>query len=266
MRSSFYVLIGAPPIRSETTKFDGRGATGCRTLGRFTAEVRTIDGLTLTLDIDIMPDHFTTHDFILGGELSNFAEIHIRKQKATLTELDDKESKTSMDTAKDEAVWSEVLCINVQDEEGDRSTNEVDLNHVKDVRVRERVQELVRGYYPEKIKDSGVKMHLILKDEVPVHQNPRKLSAEQRSVVSGIVDGWIDKGTARPSRSEYASPIVVVKKKSGEPRLCVDYRRLNRKIVRDRYPLPLVEDQLDRLAKAKVFCTLDLKTVSSTCW
>lgn len=69
----------------------------------------------------------------------------------------------------------------------------------------------------------------------------------------------MDQQGDNPPQSEYASPIVLVKKKSGEPRLCVDYQRLNRKIVRDRYPLPLVEDQLDRLARARVFCTLDLK-------
>lgn len=258
MRSSFYVLLGAPQIRPVTMKFDGMGATGCSTLGRFTADI-TIDGLTLTLDIDVVPDHFTTHDFLLGGELSDFAEIHIRRQEATLTEFDDKGSKAPTDATKDETTWSEVLCINVRDEEDERAKDEIDLNHVKDVRVKERVQELVQNYHPKKIRDSGVKMHLILKDEAPVHQNPRRLSAEQRSVVSEIVDEWIDKGIARPSHSEYASPIVLVKKKNGETRLCVDYRRLNRKIVRDRYPLPLVEDQLDRLAKAKVFCTLDLK-------
>lgn len=48
-------------------------------------------------------------------------------------------------------------------------------------------------------------------------------------------------------------------KKNGQPRLCVDYRELNRKIVRDRYPLPLIEDQLDRLQRAIVFTILDLK-------
>ncbi|XP_071635047.1 uncharacterized protein [Temnothorax longispinosus] len=258
MRSSFYVLIGAPQIRPVTMKFDGMGITDCSTLGRFTADV-TIDGLTLTLDIDVVPDYFTTHDFLLGGELSDFAEIHIRKQKATLTEFDNEESKTSTDMTKEETAWSEVLCVNIQDEEDERAKDEINLNHIEDVQVKERVREMVQNYCPEKTKDSGVKMHLILKDEVPVHQNPRRLSAEQRSMVNEIVDKWISKGIARPSRSEYASPIVLVKKKNGEPRLCVDYRRLNRKIVRDRYPLPLVEDQLDRLARAKVFCTLDLK-------
>ncbi|GFS70081.1 hypothetical protein TNCV_748491 [Trichonephila clavipes] len=59
--------------------------------------------------------------------------------------------------------------------------------------------------------------------------------------------------------SEYASPIVLVKKKDGTPRLCVDYRRLNRKLVKDRFPLPLIEDVLDWLQGAKVYTTLDLK-------
>lgn len=63
------------------------------------------------------PDHLMTHDCLLGGELSDFAEIHIRKQKATLTELHDEESEVSTDTTKDEITWAEVLCIDDQDEE-----------------------------------------------------------------------------------------------------------------------------------------------------
>ncbi|GFU31865.1 hypothetical protein TNCV_1111281 [Trichonephila clavipes] len=59
--------------------------------------------------------------------------------------------------------------------------------------------------------------------------------------------------------SEYASPIVLVKKKDGTIRLCVDYRKLNRKLVMDRFPLPLIEDVLDKLQGAKVYTTLDLK-------
>lgn len=63
----------------------------------------------------------------------------------------------------------------------------------------------------------------------------------------------------QPSISEYASPVVLVRKKDGTTRLCVDYRQINKKIVKDRYPLPLIEDQLDMLQDAKIFTTLDLK-------
>ncbi|GFX72448.1 transposon Tf2-9 polyprotein [Trichonephila clavipes] len=53
--------------------------------------------------------------------------------------------------------------------------------------------------------------------------------------------------------------ILFVKKKDGTTRLCVDYRRLNRKLVKDRFPLPLIKDVLDKLQEAKVYTTLDLK-------
>lgn len=61
----------------------------------------------------------------------------------------------------------------------------------------------------------------------------------------------------QPSLSDYASPMV--DKKNGKTRLYVDYRQLNKKIVRDRFPLPLIEDQLNLLQNAKYFSTLDLR-------
>lgn len=54
-------------------------------------------------------------------------------------------------------------------------------------------------------------------------------------------------------------PVLVKKKRDGSHRLCVDYRLLNKKIVKDHYPLPLIEDQLDMLQGARVFSTIDLK-------
>jgi hypothetical protein len=70
--------------------------------------------------------------------------------------------------------------------------------------------------------------------------------------------------TLSESSSAYASPILLYKKKTGDYRMCVDYRWLNAIIVKDKYPLPLIEDQLDRLgrdndgARYKYFTALDL--------
>lgn len=61
------------------------------------------------------------------------------------------------------------------------------------------------------------------------------------------------------SFSNYASPVVLVKKKTGSYRLCVDYRRLNKKIVKDKYPLPIMEELLEQLGDATIFSVLDLK-------
>ncbi len=67
-------------------------------------------------------------------------------------------------------------------------------------------------------------------------------------------------GVIEPSASPWASPIVLVRKKNGETRFCVKYRRLNEVTHKDSYPLPSIDDTLEALAEAKLFSTLDLKT------
>ena len=53
--------------------------------------------------------------------------------------------------------------------------------------------------------------------------------------------------------------MVVVPKKDGRYRVCIDFRDLNKQVIRDHYPMPIIDDQMDRLCKAKVFSTIDLK-------
>ncbi len=64
-------------------------------------------------------------------------------------------------------------------------------------------------------------------------------------------------GVIQPFNSPWSSPVVLVKKKSGEYRFCIDYRRLNAVSKRNVYPLPRIDDVFDRLAGSKYFSTLD---------
>lgn len=73
-----------------------------------------------------------------------------------------------------------------------------------------------------------------------------------------LIKQLLDSKVIRESSSPYASPIVLVQKKSGELRMCVDYRQLNAKTRKDAYPLPRIEESLDALAGAQWFSTLDL--------
>ena len=76
--------------------------------------------------------------------------------------------------------------------------------------------------------------------------------------VKAHIQDLLTKGVVKPSYSPYAAPVVVVRKKNGSIRLCVDYRRLNSKTVKDAYPLPRIEESFNALAGAKYFTTLDL--------
>lgn len=103
-------------------------------------------------------------------------------------------------------------------------------------------------------------MHIRLTSEEPVHYRPYKLSYDEKLRVREIVNDLKEKGIIRESESPYASPILLVKKKDGSDRMVVDYRALNNITVKDRYPLPLIEDHIDRLGKCKYFTALDMVT------
>lgn len=102
-------------------------------------------------------------------------------------------------------------------------------------------------------------MSLTLTSNEPFHFKPRKLSYYEKCKLREILDELIAKDIIRESSSEYASPIVLAKKRNGELRMCVDFRKLNKVTTRDHFPLPLIEDQLDLLEGKKYFTTLDLK-------
>ena len=95
-------------------------------------------------------------------------------------------------------------------------------------------------------------------DDIPVNQRHRRIPPNQLAEVKEHLQDLLDKGVIRPSQSNYASPIVLVRKKNGALRMCVDYRQLNAKVKRDAYPLPRIDESLDVLGGAKSFSTIDL--------
>jgi len=78
--------------------------------------------------------------------------------------------------------------------------------------------------------------------------------------MSEMIDKMREQGVAQPSSSPWASPIVLVPKKDGSQRFCVDYRRLNAITRKDVYPLPQIEDILTALGEAQYFSSLDLES------
>ena len=72
------------------------------------------------------------------------------------------------------------------------------------------------------------------------------------------LDEYLEKGFIRPSISPYGAPILFARKKDGTLRICIDYRALNKDTKKDAYPIPRIDDLLDRLQKARLFSKIDL--------
>ena len=95
-------------------------------------------------------------------------------------------------------------------------------------------------------------------DSPPIKQHARREPYLQRAKITLLIKEMLDRGVIAPSSSPWASPIVLVRKPDGSPRFCVDYRKLNFVTVKDVFPLPRIDDLLDRLGQALVYGTLDL--------
>ena len=94
----------------------------------------------------------------------------------------------------------------------------------------------------------------------PIARPPYRMSLKEENEVKKVVDEYLSKGLIRPSFSPFASPVLLVKKKDGSFRMCVDYRALNKITIKHRYPMPRVDDLLDALGGATIFSKIDLKS------
>ena len=92
----------------------------------------------------------------------------------------------------------------------------------------------------------------------PVSSVPYSTTINQRPILQHFIEEMLEHDIIRPSVSPYSAPVVLVKKKSGELRFCVDYRKLNAVTVKYQYPIPNINGIFDNFFGAKIFSTLDL--------
>ena len=105
---------------------------------------------------------------------------------------------------------------------------------------------------------TSVVKHTIHTEGHPIRQPVRRQPRALQDDIDTEVEQMLQNGVIQPSSSPWSSPVVMVKKKDGSWRFCVDYRKLNSVTHRDAYPLPRIDSTLDSLAGSKLFTTLDL--------
>lgn len=106
-------------------------------------------------------------------------------------------------------------------------------------------------------KDRYIRVHL--KDHTLFRYAPRRFSIMEKKELHEITDDLLKRKIIKPSISPYCSRVVLVDKRNGQKRICIDLRPLNQRVSPQKYPFPIIEDQLDQLYGKEIYTKLDLK-------
>jgi len=142
--------------------------------------------------------------------------------------------------------------------------NDVELN-VDDVPFvdKRKLMEVYNNCYKKSVKPEApeidYEVNISLKDHTLFNHRPRRLSYVERDAVKNIICGLLDQGIIKESKSEFCSPIVLMKRKDKTYCMCADLRELNKRVVKEHYPIPHIDDLLDKLRVKIFFTKLDLE-------
>ena len=191
---------------------------------------------------------------ILGIDFLKFYKFKIDVEKEELTFKDNKTKSIQLKNKGQLQVTS--LKIHVEEDK-------FNLAEVKE-NLRPKLRQLLSRYhdlFATKLTELGtatVVKHSIRTSGVPVCLPVRRTPIVLREAIKAHIDEMLEHGIIRESNSPYASPIVMVPKKGGELRFCIDYRELNKQTIKDKYPLPRIDETIESLYGATIFSTLDL--------
>jgi len=173
----------------------------------------------------VLSSDFLDVQVLLGTDFCNNAEITINRDGIKI-QSQEKHTETELGA---------LMKINVE------SAENLNIN-INESASTEAKHEVIKNYNPTSAKTTNVSMRIVLKDDTPVHSPPRRFAFSERCIIDDQIEQWLKDGIIEHSESEYSSPVVLVKKHDNTPRLCIDYRKINRVIVRDMFPLPLIEE------------------------
>jgi hypothetical protein len=145
------------------------------------------------------------------------------------------------------------------------NVSEIDINTKLPKTDQQRIYNLIMKYPvlfdDEELGKCSIMAHRInTGNNEPVKTHPHRQSQLKREATQKLIQEFVDQDLVTPSESPWASPVVLVHKKNGKFRFCVDYRQLNAITTKDVYPLPNIEDSLSYLEGARIFSIIDLRS------
>lgn len=119
------------------------------------------------------------------------------------------------------------------------------------------VFQVPKSLPPHRLHDHRI---LLVDETKVVKVKPYRYSSLQKAEIKKLMGEMLQNGIIRTSNNIFASPVVMVKKKDGSWRLCIDYMQLIQLTIKDQFPIPLIEELLDELEASTYFSKLDLRS------
>lgn len=142
------------------------------TLGEFSAEL-TINGYSYIVLIRVVSDNLITHKFLIGTDFLNTVELYIKNGDISINPV---KNVTTNDNE-----LPEIFQINLESE-----TDKIDVTHIPEEEHRLTLENIIDNYRPLKIREVGIKMTIVLKNEELVYQRARRLSPIEREKVNSM--------------------------------------------------------------------------------
>ncbi|GFT52360.1 retrovirus-related Pol polyprotein from transposon 297 [Trichonephila clavipes] len=204
----------------------------------------SIDNQDFPVKINVVPTHSINFDIIIGCNIIKQANLTITPDSVMFSKPQIQVSDAS----------PQPFVFAITDD-----IPKFDIGPEIPKQTRNDVEPLLASYRPNKMKTTDIELSITVTDDKPIYHSPRRLPFTERDIEDKQIDEWTQNGVIEPCSSANASQILVVRKKDGSPRVYIDFRKLNRLLVKDHYPLPLIEDILDKLQDTRIFSTIDLR-------
>ncbi|GJV70185.1 putative reverse transcriptase domain-containing protein [Tanacetum coccineum] len=232
-------MLNIPPITLDTT-YDIE-----MTSGNLVGTNTIIQGCTLILlnkpfEIDLMPIKLGSFDIVIGMDwLSKYHARIICDEKSVHIPID---GKTLIIRAQ---VMEKIL----------------DERRLEDIPVVREFLEVFPEDLPSLPLVRQVEFQIdLIPEAAPVARAPYKLAPSEMQELSDQLQELADRGFIRPSTSPWGAPVLFVKKKDGSFRMCIDYRELNKLTIKNRYPLPMIDDLFDQLQGSSTYSKINLRS------
>ncbi|XP_036342270.1 meiosis-specific nuclear structural protein 1-like [Rhagoletis pomonella] len=224
-------------VESTSTTLYGLGNVPTKTKGYFSAWVKA-DGLEVEQKFVIVSNGVIKHSVSIGNDFMDKFEYNCDGNGYTFLRVLNEEQSGNVY----QIIENEIDCGKITEQN------------------KKQINEMLASYTVKpKESECPIQLKIIPDNAIPFHQSPSRLPHSHQVEVETQVQEWLKVGIVRNSTSEYASRVVVAKKKDGSCRVCIDFRKLNTMVLKDTFPVPVIDEVLEKLQSAKYFTVMDLE-------